>query len=102
MRVETLPEQGVKVAIIPLDNIEIELIEPIDPQAGIAKFLEKRGEGLHHISFEVDDISKSLKSLGQKGAQLINREAWQGIRGKSAFIHPASTKGVLIELAQRE
>ena len=102
VHVETLPDQGVKVAVVPLDNVEIELIEPIDPQTGVAKFLEKRGEGLHHISFEVDDINETLKSLGQKGTQLIDREAREGIRGKRAFIHPSSTKGVLIELAHIE
>ena len=101
VRIDILQEQGVKVAIIPIGELEVELIEPIDPGTGIAKFLEKRGEGLHHIAFEVDDANEGLKSLGEKGAKLIDRESWQGLRGRTGFIHPASTKGVLIELIQR-
>ncbi len=100
VRVETIPEQGIKVAIISLEGAQLEFIQPIQPGTGVAKFLEKRGEGLHHISFEVDDIEETIKNVGAKGGMLINREPWQGVRGKTAFVHPSSLNGVLVELDQ--
>lgn len=100
VHVATIPEQGIKVAILPLEWAQLEFIQPIQPGTGVAKFLEKRGEGLHHISFEVDDIEETLKNVGAKGGTLINREPWQGLRGKTAFVHPSSLKGVLVELDQ--
>lgn len=102
VRIESLPEQGIKLAIISLDNVEIEVLQPTNQQTGVARFLEHRGEGLHHIGFEVEDISESLRSLGQKGARLIDKEPWHGVRGKTAFVHPASVKGVLIELVEKD
>lgn len=98
VHVANLPEQGVKVAIISLEGVEIEFIQPVQPGTGIARFLERRGEGLHHIGLEVDNIEETLKSVGSKGGMLINNEPWQGVRGKTAFIHPSSLKGVLVEL----
>lgn len=100
VHVETIPEQGVKVAILPLEGVQLEFIQPIQPGTGVAKFLEKRGEGLHHVSFEVDDIEETIKNVGTKGGTLINREPWQGIRGRTAFVHPSSLNGVLVELDQ--
>ncbi len=100
VRVANLQEQGIKVAIIALEGAEIEFIQPVQPGTGVARFLEKRGEGLHHIAFEVEDIEETLKNLGAKGAQLINNEPWHGVRGNTAFVHPSSLKGVLIELDQ--
>ena len=100
VHIEEIPEQGVKVAVLPLEGIELEFIQPIQPGTGVAKFLEKRGEGLHHISFEVDDIEETIKNVGAKGGTLINREPWQGVRGRTAFVHPSSLNGVLVELDQ--
>jgi len=100
VRVETIPEQGVKIAIVSFDGTELEFIQPIQPGTGVARFLERHGEGLHHIGLEVSDIKETLKNVGAKGAQLIDREPWHGLRGKTAFVHPTSLKGVLVELVQ--
>jgi methylmalonyl-CoA epimerase len=101
-KVEAVPEQGVKAALIPLaEGGEIELLEPIDPQSGVAKFLERRGEGIHHICLEVDNIDQELSLLAEKGAELIDKQGRKGLAGKVGFIHPKSTKGALIELAQK-
>lgn len=101
-KIETLPQQGVKAALLPIgDSGEIELLEPIDPQGGVAKFLESRGEGIHHICLEVDDVDRELGVLANKGIQLIDRQGRPGLAGKVGFLHPKSTKGVLIELAQK-
>ena len=85
VQVETIPEQGVKVAIISLEGTDIEFVQPIEPDTGVAKFLEHRGEGLHHISFEVNDIDETLKNVGSKGAKLIDREPWPGVRGRTSL-----------------
>jgi lactoylglutathione lyase/methylmalonyl-CoA/ethylmalonyl-CoA epimerase len=99
--IETIPEQGVKAALIPIGDTEIELLEPIDPQGGVAKFVERRGEGIHHICLEVDDVDKELSSLAAKGIALIDKQGRKGLAGKIGFLHPKSAKGVLIELAQK-
>ena len=104
--VEEIPDQGVKAAKVEkleklcLD-VEIELIEPTKPDTGVAKFLEKKGEGIHHICFEVDDVDKELESLAGKGVDLIDKQGRKGLAGMVGFIHPRSTKGVLVELAQK-
>jgi methylmalonyl-CoA epimerase len=100
--IKDVPDQGVKAALIPVgDGGEIEFLEPIDPQGGVAKFLEKKGEGIHHISLETDDVAQEIKSLAEKGVQLIDKEPRMGLAGKIAFLHPKSTKGILIELCQK-
>ena len=101
-KIETLPEQGVKAALLPMaEGGEIELLEPIDPQSGVVKFLESRGEGIHHICLETDNVDQELSTLADKGAQLIDKQGRPGLAGKVGFIHPKSAKGVLIELAQK-
>ena len=100
-KIETLPEQGMRVALLPVGGSEIELVEPVDPNSGVARFLESRGEGLHHICLEVDDIDRELEQLEKKGVQLIDKKGRPGLVGKVAFIHPKATRGVLIELAQK-
>jgi methylmalonyl-CoA epimerase len=101
-KIETIPQQGVKAALIPLgEGSEIELLEPIDPHSGVAKFLENRGEGIHHICLEVEDVDRELSILADKGVQLIDKQGRPGLAGKVGFLHPKSTKGVLIELAQK-
>ena len=81
-------------------GLEIDLVEPTGPDSTVAKFLEKRGEGLHHIAFEVDDIDKDLRAMEGKGMQLIDREGREGVAGKIGFLHPKSVNGVLVELVQ--
>ena len=101
-KIETLPQQGVKAALLPMaEGGEIELLEPIDPESGVAKFLESRGEGIHHICLEVENIDQELRTLADKGVQLIDKEGRPGLAGRVGFLHPKSTKGVLIELAQK-
>ena len=100
-KIETIPEQGVKAALLPVGGAEIELIEPIDPNTGVAKFLESRGEGVHHLCLEVEDIDRGLAEMEKKGIQLIDKKGRRGLAAKGGFLHPRSTRGVLIELAQK-
>ena len=101
-KIETLPQQGVRAALLPMaEGGEIELLEPIDPQSGVAKFLESRGEGIHHICLEVENVDQELCAMADKGVQLIDKQGRSGLAGKVGFLHPKSTKGVLIELAQK-
>lgn len=100
-KIETLSERGVKVAMLSLEEgANIELLEPL-PDSNMAKILEKRGEGLHHITFEVDDVDKELSHLSELGIELIDKKARRGFEGMVAFIHPKSLRGVLIELCQK-
>jgi lactoylglutathione lyase/methylmalonyl-CoA/ethylmalonyl-CoA epimerase len=99
--VEDLPEQAVRVAFLPVGESDIELVEPLTPDSGVARFLEKRGEGIHHICLEVEDIEAALQDLAAKGVQLIDRHPRQGAHGRVAFLHPKSAHGVLIELVEK-
>lgn len=97
-------EEGGKtrVAFLPVGGSEAELVEPQDAESGLAKFLAKRGEGIHHICFEVDDIDAVLARLKENGAQLIDETPRVNTSGtRYAFIHPKSAHGVLIELYQK-
>lgn len=98
--IEEVPDQGVKAALIPVGDSEIELLEPIDPEGGVAKFIERRGEGIHHICLEVDNVDEELKSLAERGVELIDKVGRKGLAGRVGFLHPRAAKGVLIELAQ--
>lgn len=98
---ETVPDQGIKAVVIHIGDTEIEFIEPIDPNTGVAKFLESKGEGIHHICFEVDDTDAELQRLEAKGVKLIDKKGRKGLAGKIGFIHPKSVSGVLTELAQK-
>lgn len=96
---ERVPEQGVDVAFIPVGESDIELLEPIDPASGVARYLEKRGPGMHHICFEVDDMAATLARLKDANVPLINEEPTISADGKKiAFVHPKGTGGVLVEL----
>lgn len=98
-RVESVPREGVDVAFLPVGDSEIELLQPTDPESGVARYLEKRGPGLHHLCFEVDDIDATLARLKAAGIPLINETAVTGGDGKKyAFVHPKGTGGVLVEL----
>jgi methylmalonyl-CoA epimerase len=98
---EQIPDQGVKAAILRVGDTNIEFIEPTDPEGGVAKFIEKKGEGIHHICIEVDNIDEELRSLAARGVELIDKQARKGLAGKIGFLHPRATKGVLIELVQK-
>lgn len=99
--IEEIPDQGVKAATVRVGDTNIEFIEPINPESGVAKFLEKKGEGIHHICIEVDNIDEELNSLAAKGVELIDKKARKGLAGMIGFLHPRATKGVLIELVQK-
>jgi len=101
VKMETVPEQGVRAALLPVGVAEIELIEPINPNSGVAKFLESRGEGVHHLCLEVEDVDQELAEMEKRGIQLIDKKGRRGLAGKVGFLHPRSTRGVLIELAQK-
>lgn len=96
-----VPAEASQVAFLPLSGSEVELVRPTTGDSGIARYLEKRGPGMHHLCLEVDDIDGMLAQLGARGVRLINAEARTGADGKRyAFIHPESTGGVLVELYQ--
>jgi methylmalonyl-CoA/ethylmalonyl-CoA epimerase len=98
---EEVAEQKVRVAMLPIGESRIELLEATSADSPIARFLEKRGPGIHHIAVRVDDIHVALSGLKQKGARLIDEEPRKGAGGcLVAFVHPSSTGGVLLELVQ--
>jgi methylmalonyl-CoA epimerase len=101
-KVTASEKDGVKIAFLPTDEAELELLEPVSPTSSIAHFLETRGEGIHHIALEVDNIEAHLRQLEAAGAVLIDKTPRQGADGLVAFVHPKSMKGVLVELVQRE
>jgi methylmalonyl-CoA/ethylmalonyl-CoA epimerase len=96
--VEDVPSQASKVAFLPVGEGEVELVQPTDPGSGLAKFLEKRGEGMHHLCVEVDDIEEMLSVLKANDVRLINEEPLLLPGRKMAFIHPKAANGVLLEL----
>jgi methylmalonyl-CoA/ethylmalonyl-CoA epimerase len=98
----TLTERGVRVAFFSIGGgAHIELLEPLNSESTIGKFLSSHGEGLHHMAMKVDDIEAALASLKQKGVTLIDETPKKGAEGKKiAFVHPKSTRGVLLELCQ--
>ncbi len=101
--IETVAEQKVNVAFIPITDSEVELLESVEPDGPVAKYIEKRGEGIQHIAFRVDDINRSLEELKEKGVRLIDQTPRHGAGGaKIAFIHPKETNGVLVEICERD
>ncbi|MDR1199211.1 MAG: methylmalonyl-CoA epimerase [Prevotellaceae bacterium] len=99
--VEEVADQKVKTAFFKVGQTKIELLEPTGPESTIAKFIEKRGEGIHHIAFAVDSVQKSLDEAAEKGVQLIDKAPRGGAEGlEIAFLHPKSTAGVLTELCR--
>ena len=100
-KMRVVEQQRVKAALLRVGETKIELLEPTDSESTVAKFLEKRGEGIHHIALLVSDIESHLKELKEKGIALIDEKPRPGMEGgKIAFIHPKSTKNVLIELVE--
>jgi len=98
---EVIEDQKVRVAMLPVGESRIELLEPISDDSPISKFLEKRGGGIHHVAVEVDDIEAALAKLRSQGARLIDEEPRIGAEGcLVAFVHPSASGGVLLELVQ--
>jgi methylmalonyl-CoA/ethylmalonyl-CoA epimerase len=101
--VETVESQGVKTAFLSVGDSNLELLEPTGPESPVARYIEKRGEGIHHLCFRVDDIDAHLQRLASAGYRLINETAVPGAHGcRVAFLHPSAGNGVLIELSERE
>jgi methylmalonyl-CoA epimerase len=102
--IKEVPSEQVRIAFLPLGGpggSEIELIEPTAQNASLLKFLEKRGEGLHHICLEVDDIDNALLDMQEKGAPVLDKQPRIAAEGRAIFLHPKGTNGVLLELLQR-
>jgi methylmalonyl-CoA/ethylmalonyl-CoA epimerase len=98
---ETVEEQKVITAFFPVGESEVELLESTAPDGPVAKFLEKKGEGIHHIAFRVENIEAALEELKEKGIRLIDEKPRKGAGGKKiAFLHPKATNGVLVELCE--
>lgn len=101
-RIETVEGQKVKIAFIPAGDTTIELVQAIDPESAIAKFIEKKGEGIQHIAFRVGNIEKAIQALKERGVELIDAIPRKGAHGsKIVFLHPKSTFGALIELCEK-
>ena len=103
-RVLDFPQEGVRIAFLPMGGpggSEIELLEPLNPETGVARFLEKRGEGLHHICLQVADIDRALRELQANGTPVLDAVPRPTAEGRGIFIHPKGTSGVLLELVQR-
>ena len=95
-----IQDQGVRAALLTIGESEIELLEPVAPGTGVARFLAQRGEGLHHLCFETDDVSQELETAKRRGVRLIDQQPRAGLAGMICFLHPKSNHGVLIEYAQ--
>ena len=99
---EEVEEQKVRALFFRIGESGVELLEPTAPDSPVAKFLEKRGEGVHHLSFEVDDIVKEIERLTGEGFEMIDKQPRAGADGyRIAFLHPRSTNGVLVEISQK-
>lgn len=99
---EIVPDQKVKVAFLPIGETNIELLEATEPDGPIAKFIEAKGEGVHHVAFRVENIEETLAAFKAKGVRLIDEKPRIGAHGaRIAFIHPKASNGVLVELCER-
>ena len=99
-KVEELADQGVRATLIQVGETRLELLEPLSEESAVGRFIQRRGEGLHHLAFNVDDVSGKLKVLESLGLRLIDQEPRGGLSGTIAFVHPNSVFGVLTELVQ--
>ena len=100
--IEEVADQGVKATLVRVGGSLLEFIEPTDPNGSVARFIERRGEGMHHLCFEVEDLQEKLDMLDARGVELINKAPRKGLSGMIAFLHPRATGGVLIELVDQE
>src|SRR4029450_1132110 len=98
-REAAIADQGVRAALLAAGDSEIELLEPVRADTGVARFLAKRGEGLHHLCFETPDVADALGSLKRHGVALLDEAPRNGLAGRIGFLHPSACHGVLVELA---
>jgi methylmalonyl-CoA/ethylmalonyl-CoA epimerase len=102
-KIEEVASEGVRTSFFEIGGVKIELLEATNAESSIAKFIDKRGEGIHHLAFEVNDIDASIKSYSEKGFTLLNQQAKDGADNKKiVFMHPKTTNGVLTELCQEK
>jgi len=102
--IKEVPDERVRIAFLPMGGpggSEIELIEPTDSGSSLSRFLEKRGEGLHHICLQVEDIEAALQEMQAKGAMVLDTEPRMAAEGRAIFLHPRSTHGVLLEFIEK-
>ena len=97
-----MEDQGVRACLIEVGQTRLELLEPTGPESGVGRFIERRGEGLHHLAFNVTDISGKLRTLQTLGVDLIDQAPREGLSGTIAFVHPRSVFGVLTELVEND
>ncbi len=95
----TMEEQGVKAALLTIGESEIELLEPLSPESPVGRFLERKGEGLHHVCFQTPDVATELEELKAKEVELVDQQPRRGLAGMICFLHPKASRGVLVELA---
>jgi len=95
-----MEDQGVRATLIEIGQTRLELLEPTSPEAGVGRFIERRGEGLHHLAFNVTDIGGKLQTLQTLGVDLIDQSPREGLSGTIAFVHPRSVFGILTELVE--
>jgi methylmalonyl-CoA/ethylmalonyl-CoA epimerase len=102
-KIEEVVSEGVRTSFFELNGVKIELLEATNSESAIAKFIEKRGEGIHHLAFEVENIDSSIQSYSEKGFQVLNQQPKPGADNKLiAFLHPKTTNGVLVELCHEK
>ncbi|HEU0020967.1 MAG TPA: methylmalonyl-CoA epimerase [Dehalococcoidia bacterium] len=99
-RIAEVADQGVRAALVQIGQTRLELLEPLSEDSAVGRFIQRRGEGLHHLALNVDDISSKLKVLDGLGMRLIDQEPREGLSGIIAFVHPSSVFGVLTELVE--
>lgn len=102
--IKEVPTEQVRIAFLPMGGpggSEIELIEPTTPDSSLSKFLERRGEGLHHICLEVENIDAALQEMQEKGALVLDKQPRMAAEGRAIFLHPKGTHGVLLELLEK-
>jgi len=97
-----LPQDGVRIAFLPLGEVLIELLEPMGPDTPLGRFLERRGEGVHHVALATDDIAREIEGLRARQVELVDAGARRGAEGLVCFLHPRAARGVLVELVQPE
>jgi methylmalonyl-CoA epimerase len=99
--IEEVPEQKTKVAFIAIGDVRLELVQPLSEDSPVQKFIDKRGQGIHHLALRTDSIEEALKTMTDKGVRLIDSEPRKGAHdSRIAFVHPKSSQGVLLELCQ--
>ncbi len=100
--IELMEDQGVRACLIEVGQTRLELLEPTGPESGVGRFIERRGEGLHHLAFNVTDIPGKLQKLQTLGVDLIDQTPREGLSGTIAFVHPRSVFGILTELVESD